>query len=157
MQEDMDKIKLKLQEVCQLLEKRKEHVQLKRTQQMVNDQFLETQRLQVMDMRRMQSVLTSEQQRQISGAKKRDERKMELERQMKNIEQKENEDKTDEEFEKIFGQIKSTYDICRKELNEYQTTVAVEKRYIKRELENVQNENDVFTRKAHCQSPTNEK
>ncbi|GIY93792.1 hypothetical protein CEXT_213931, partial [Caerostris extrusa] len=56
----------------------KEHVQLKRTQQMVNDQFLETQRLQVMDMRRMQSVLTSEQQRQISGAKKRDERKMEL-------------------------------------------------------------------------------
>ncbi|GIY76673.1 hypothetical protein CDAR_116471 [Caerostris darwini] len=60
----------------------------------------ETQRLQVMDMRRMQSVLTSEQQRQIAGAKKRDERKMELERQMINFEQKENEEKTNEEFEK---------------------------------------------------------
>ncbi|GIX68194.1 rab GTPase-binding effector protein 1 [Caerostris extrusa] len=31
-----------------------------------------------MDMRRMQSVLTSEQQRQIAGAKKKDERKLEL-------------------------------------------------------------------------------
>ncbi|GIX99388.1 rab GTPase-binding effector protein 1 [Caerostris extrusa] len=76
MRENMDKIKLELQEVCKLLEKeKKEHVQLKRTWQIVNDQFLETQQLQVMDMRRMQSVLTSEQQRQIAGAKKRDERK----------------------------------------------------------------------------------
>ncbi|GIY70073.1 hypothetical protein CDAR_488971 [Caerostris darwini] len=79
-----------------------------------------------MDMRRMQSVLTSEQQRQIAGAKKRDEQKMELESQMKNIVKKENEEKTNEEFEKTFGQIKSTYDICSKELNEYQTTVVVE-------------------------------
>ncbi|GIY16086.1 rab GTPase-binding effector protein 1 [Caerostris extrusa] len=72
MQEDMDRIKLELQEVCQLLEKEeKKHVQLKRTCKMVNDQFLETQRLQIMNMRRMQSVLTSEQQRQIAGAKKR--------------------------------------------------------------------------------------
>ncbi|GIX93944.1 rab GTPase-binding effector protein 1 [Caerostris extrusa] len=101
--------------------------------------FLENQRLQVMDMCRMQSVLTSEQQRQIAGAKKRDERKMELERQMKNIEKKEN-----EEFEKTFGQIKSTYDICRKELNEYQITVVVERDILKKELENVQKENDVL-------------
>ncbi|GIY77172.1 rab GTPase-binding effector protein 1, partial [Caerostris darwini] len=98
MQEDMDKIKLELQEICQLLEKeKKEHVQLKRTWQMANDQFLEAQRLQIMDMRRMQSVLTSEQQRQIAEAKKRDERKMELERQMKNIEKKDNEEKTNED------------------------------------------------------------
>ncbi|GIX75615.1 rab GTPase-binding effector protein 1 [Caerostris extrusa] len=90
MQEDMDKIKLELQEVCQLLEKeKKEHVQLKRTWQIVNDQFLETQRLQVMDIHRMQSVLTSEQQRQIAEAKKRNEQKMELESQMQNIEKKE--------------------------------------------------------------------
>ncbi|XP_035213175.1 rab GTPase-binding effector protein 1-like isoform X2 [Stegodyphus dumicola] len=86
MQEDMDKIKLELQEVCQLLEKeKKEHVQLKRTWQMANDQFLEAQRLQIMDMRRMQSVLTSEQQRQISEMK-RDEQKLELERQVKKAE-----------------------------------------------------------------------
>ncbi|GIY71870.1 rab GTPase-binding effector protein 1 [Caerostris darwini] len=97
-----------------------------------------------MDMRRMQSVLTSEQQRQIAGAKKMDERKRELERQMKNIEQKENEEKTNEEFEKTFGQIKSTYDIYRKELNEYQTTAVVERDILKRELENLQNENDAL-------------
>ncbi|GIY03441.1 rab GTPase-binding effector protein 1 [Caerostris darwini] len=64
---------------------------------MVNDQFLETQRLQIMNMRRMQSVLTSEQQRQISEAKKSEERKMELERQMKNVEKKENEEKSNED------------------------------------------------------------
>ncbi|GIY89128.1 rab GTPase-binding effector protein 1 [Caerostris extrusa] len=65
----------------------------KRTWQMANDQFLEAQRLQIMDMSRMQSVLKCEQQRQIAEAKKRDEHKMELERQMKNIEKKENEEK----------------------------------------------------------------
>ncbi|KFM78002.1 Rab GTPase-binding effector protein 1, partial [Stegodyphus mimosarum] len=93
MQEDMDKIKLELQEVCQLLEKeKKEHVQLKRTWQMANDQFLEAQRLQIMDMRRMQSVLTSEQQRQISEMKKRDEQKLELERQVKRAEKKDSDE-----------------------------------------------------------------
>ncbi|GIY07154.1 rab GTPase-binding effector protein 1 [Caerostris darwini] len=97
-----------------------------------------------MDMRRMQSVLTSEQQRQIAGVKKRDERKMERERQMKNIEKKENKEKTNEEFDKTFGQMKSTYDICRKKLNEYQTIVVVERDILKRELENVQNEKDVL-------------
>ncbi|GFT75246.1 rab GTPase-binding effector protein 1 [Nephila pilipes] len=94
-QADMDKLRLELQEICQLLEKeKKEHVQLKRTWQMANDQFLEAQRLQIMDMSRMQSVLTSEQQRQIAEAKKRDERRMELERQMKSIERKDSEEKT---------------------------------------------------------------
>ncbi|GIX80007.1 hypothetical protein CEXT_777021 [Caerostris extrusa] len=78
---------------------------------------------------------------------------MELERQMKNIEQRKMK-KTNGELEKIFGQFKSTYDICRKELNGYQTTVVVERDISKRELENVQNETDVL---AHCQSPTNEK
>ncbi|GIY62910.1 rab GTPase-binding effector protein 1 [Caerostris extrusa] len=109
MQEDMDKIKLELQEICQLLEKeKKEHVQLKRTWQMANDQFLEAQRLQIMDMRRMQSVLTSEQQRQIAEAKKRDERKMELERQMKNIEKKENEEKKTNEDKVLNHKLSNT-------------------------------------------------
>ncbi|GIY03440.1 rab GTPase-binding effector protein 1 [Caerostris darwini] len=48
------------------------------------------------------------------------------------------------EFEKTFGQIKSTNDICRKELNEYQIRVVVERDILKRELEKVQNENDVL-------------
>lgn len=34
---------------------------------MANDQFLESQRQMMIDMRRMQTVLTSEQQRQIAG------------------------------------------------------------------------------------------
>lgn len=59
---------------------------------MANDQFLEAQRLQIMDMRRMQSVLTSEQQRQISEMKKKDEQKLELERQVKRTERKDDGD-----------------------------------------------------------------
>ena len=59
---------------------------------MANDQFLEAQRLQIMDMRRMQSVLTSEQQRQIAEMKKKDEQKLELERQVKRAEKRENGD-----------------------------------------------------------------
>lgn len=79
--------------VCQLLDtEKKEHAQLKQTWQMANDQFLEAQRLQIMDMRRMQSVLTSEQQRQIAEMKKKDEQKLELERQVKRAEKRENED-----------------------------------------------------------------
>ncbi|KAG8192731.1 hypothetical protein JTE90_009754 [Oedothorax gibbosus] len=94
MQEDMDKMKQEFHEVFQLLEKeKKEHSQLKRTWQMANDQFLVAQRLQLIDMKRMQSVLTSEQQRQIDEAKKKDEQKSELERQMKKME----EDKAREE------------------------------------------------------------
>jgi len=54
--------------VCKLLEQEKlEHTDLKRTWQMANDQFLESQRLMVMDMRRVESVLSAEQQRRITG------------------------------------------------------------------------------------------
>ena len=37
---------------------------------MANDQFLESQRLMMMDMRRMETVLTAEQQRVIAGTYK---------------------------------------------------------------------------------------
>ena len=54
--------------VCKLLETEKhQHEELKMTWQMANDQFLESQRLMMMDMRRMESVLSAEQQRQILG------------------------------------------------------------------------------------------
>lgn len=54
--------------VCRLLEEEKQaHEMLKQTWQMANDQFLESQRLIMMDLRRMESVLSSEQQRQIAG------------------------------------------------------------------------------------------
>lgn len=56
--------------VCRLLEEEKQaHEALKQTWQMANDQFLESQRLMMMDMRRMESVLSAEQQRQIAGVK----------------------------------------------------------------------------------------
>ena len=54
--------------VCKLLEQeRREHDDLKATWQMANDQFLESQRLLMMDLRRMEAVLSTEQQRQIGG------------------------------------------------------------------------------------------
>ena len=60
--------KFGLLSVCSLLEQEKrEHDDLKRTWQMANDQFLESQRLMMMDMRRMESLLTAEQQRQVTG------------------------------------------------------------------------------------------
>lgn len=54
--------------VCRILnEEKREHEQLQQTWQMANDQFLESQTLMMMDLRRMESVLSAEQQRQIAG------------------------------------------------------------------------------------------
>lgn len=54
--------------VCTVLDDEKRaHEELEQTWQMANDQFLESQRLMMMDLRRMESVLSTEQQRQIGG------------------------------------------------------------------------------------------
>jgi len=54
--------------VCSILdEEKRAHNQLKETWQMANDQFLESQRLNMMDMRRMESLLSAEQQRLLAG------------------------------------------------------------------------------------------
>ncbi|CAG5123473.1 unnamed protein product, partial [Candidula unifasciata] len=67
LQEEADKVNGELQDVCRLLEEEKHlHDALKQTWQMANDQYLESQRLMMMDMRRMEGVLTLEQQRQIA-------------------------------------------------------------------------------------------
>lgn len=59
--------------MCHLLEQeRQQHNQLKHTWQKANDQFLESQRLLMRDMQRMEMVLTSEQLRQVEDLKKRD-------------------------------------------------------------------------------------
>ena len=59
---------LQFSTVCRLLEQEKrEHTDLKCTWQMANDQFLESQRLMMMDMRRMETVLSAEQQRRLTG------------------------------------------------------------------------------------------
>jgi hypothetical protein len=54
--------------VCTILdEEKRSHNQLKETWTMANDQFLESQRLMMMDMRRMESLLSAEQQRLLAG------------------------------------------------------------------------------------------
>ncbi|KAM9321316.1 rab GTPase-binding effector protein 1 [Gastrophryne carolinensis] len=73
LQEDAEKLRKELHEVCHLLEQeRQQHNQLKHTWQKANDQFLESQRLMMQDMKRMESVLTSEQLRQVEERKKKD-------------------------------------------------------------------------------------
>lgn len=62
---------------------KREHGGLKKTWQMANDQFLEAQRLQFMDLCRMQSVLTPEQLRQVQVKKKKDELTLLKEKSMK--------------------------------------------------------------------------
>uniref|UniRef100_A0A6B0VEW5 Putative non-specific serine/threonine protein kinase n=1 Tax=Ixodes ricinus TaxID=34613 RepID=A0A6B0VEW5_IXORI len=66
-QEDMDRLRKELGEVCELLEREKrEHGALKRTWQMANDRFLEAQQAHVRDLARLQTVLTGDQQRHLS-------------------------------------------------------------------------------------------
>ncbi|MBN3304184.1 RABE1 protein, partial [Amia calva] len=73
LQEDAEKLRKELHEVCHLLEmERQQHNQLKRTWQRANDQFLESQRLLMQDMQHIESVLSSEQLRQVEEMKKAD-------------------------------------------------------------------------------------
>ncbi|XP_014670141.1 PREDICTED: rab GTPase-binding effector protein 1-like [Priapulus caudatus] len=72
---------LVFEKVCQLLDgERKQHEGLKRTWQAANDQFLAAQRLQMADLRRLESVLAPEQQRQVAELQKRDAEREEEER-----------------------------------------------------------------------------
>ncbi|KAJ7996998.1 hypothetical protein DPEC_G00224350 [Dallia pectoralis] len=73
LQEDAEKLRKELHEVCHLLEmERQQHSQLKHTWQRANDQFLESQRMLMRDMQRIENVLSSEQLRQVEEIKKRD-------------------------------------------------------------------------------------
>ncbi|XP_059127077.1 rab GTPase-binding effector protein 1 isoform X3 [Peromyscus eremicus] len=81
LQEDAEKLRKELHEVCHLLEQeRQQHNQLKHTWQKANDQFLESQRLLMRDMQRMEIVLTSEQLRQVEELKKKDQEEDEQQR-----------------------------------------------------------------------------
>ncbi|XP_068456064.1 rab GTPase-binding effector protein 1 [Clinocottus analis] len=80
LQEDAEKLRRELHEVCHKLElERQQHNQLKHTWQRANDQFLESQRLLMRDMQRIESVLSSEQLRQVEEMKKRDQEEDEQE------------------------------------------------------------------------------
>uniref|UniRef100_A0A8D3CDG7 Rab GTPase-binding effector protein 1 n=1 Tax=Scophthalmus maximus TaxID=52904 RepID=A0A8D3CDG7_SCOMX len=81
LQEDAEKLRKELHEVCHKLElERQQHNQLKHTWQRANDQFLESQRLLMRDMQRIESVLSSEQLRQVEEIKKKDQEEDEKER-----------------------------------------------------------------------------
>ncbi|XP_059403154.1 rab GTPase-binding effector protein 1-like [Carassius carassius] len=81
LQEDAEKLRKELHEVVHLLElERQQHNQLKHTWHRANDQFLESQRLLMQDMQRIESVLSSEQLRQVEEIKKRDQEEDEKER-----------------------------------------------------------------------------
>uniref|UniRef100_A0A8C0VWS0 Rab GTPase-binding effector protein 1 n=1 Tax=Castor canadensis TaxID=51338 RepID=A0A8C0VWS0_CASCN len=89
LQEDAEKLRKELHEVCHLLEQeRQQHNQLKHTWQKANDQFLESQRLLMRDMQRMEIVLTSEQLRQVEELKKKDQEEDEQQRLNKRKDQK---------------------------------------------------------------------
>lgn len=90
LQEDAEKLRKELHEVCHRLElERQQHNQLKHTWQKANDQFLESQRLLMRDMQRIESVLSSEQLRQVEEMKKRDQEEDEKQRISQAKEQKE--------------------------------------------------------------------
>ncbi|XP_041054023.1 rab GTPase-binding effector protein 1 isoform X1 [Carcharodon carcharias] len=88
LQEDAEKLRKELHEVCHLLEQeRQQHNQLKYTWQRANDQFLESQRLLMRDMQRMENVLTSEQLRQVEELKKKEQAHDE-QRSLKNVKER---------------------------------------------------------------------
>ncbi|KAK5887305.1 hypothetical protein CesoFtcFv8_015916 [Champsocephalus esox] len=81
LQEDAEKLRKELHEVCHKLElERQQHNQLKHTWQRANDQFLESQRLLMRDMQRIENVLSSEQLRQVEEMRNRDQEEDEKER-----------------------------------------------------------------------------
>ncbi|RUS84817.1 hypothetical protein EGW08_007432 [Elysia chlorotica] len=102
-QEDADRVSEELQEVCRLLEEEKQsHEALKQTWQMANDQFLESQRLMMMDLRRMEGVLTTEQQRQIAELQQKDEEREAQEKKVKTLEEKrERQERQEQERRKL--------------------------------------------------------
>ncbi|ESO97854.1 hypothetical protein LOTGIDRAFT_228394 [Lottia gigantea] len=86
--EDTEKVRKELDEVCALLEEEKSnHDSLKQTWQMANDQFLESQRLMMMDMRRIEGVLSQEQQRQIAELQKLDSDREAQEKKVRELEE----------------------------------------------------------------------
>uniref|UniRef100_A0A8C7UP07 Rabaptin, RAB GTPase binding effector protein 1 n=1 Tax=Oncorhynchus mykiss TaxID=8022 RepID=A0A8C7UP07_ONCMY len=103
LQEDAEKLRKELHEVCHLLElERQQHNQLKHTWQRANDQFLESQRLLMRDMQRIENVLSSEQLRQVEEIKKRDQEEDDNERIIQAKEQNEEDGTETEPLEDSF-------------------------------------------------------
>ncbi|XP_048743050.1 rab GTPase-binding effector protein 1-like isoform X5 [Ostrea edulis] len=101
-EDEADKLKKDLNDVCKILEEEKRcHEDLRQTWQMANDQFLESQRLMMMDLRRMESVLTVEQQRQIGELKLKDRKREAQEKRVKDLEEMRNKQQQEQEQRKL--------------------------------------------------------
>lgn len=101
-EKEADKLKKDLDDVCKILEEeKKSHEDLRQTWQMANDQFLESQRLMMMDLRRMESVLTVEQQRQIGELKLKDRKREAQEKRVKDLEEMRNKQEQDQQRRKL--------------------------------------------------------
>lgn len=88
LQDETDKLRNELSEVCSILDEEKHaHNQLKETWTMANDQFLESQRLMMMDMRRMENLLSAEQQRLLAEQQKKDIEREAQEKKVHNLEE----------------------------------------------------------------------
>ncbi|XP_070204148.1 rab GTPase-binding effector protein 1-like isoform X2 [Littorina saxatilis] len=126
LQEDTDKVRKELHEVCRLLEDEKQsHEMLKQTWQMANDQFLESQRLMMMDLRRMESVLTAEQQRQIGELQQKDQEREAQERKVKELgekrerQEREQAERRKQSFSRSEQQSQDSSEYSRDELTPY--------------------------------------
>uniref|UniRef100_A0A3P9I3H0 Rab GTPase-binding effector protein 1 n=1 Tax=Oryzias latipes TaxID=8090 RepID=A0A3P9I3H0_ORYLA len=96
LQEDAEKLRRELHEVCHKLElERQQHNQLKHTWQRANDQFLESQRLLMRDMQRIENVLSSEQLRQVEEMKKKDQEEEERLSQVRDFQEEDGGDNTE--------------------------------------------------------------
>ncbi|KAK7926021.1 hypothetical protein WMY93_008331 [Mugilogobius chulae] len=111
LQEDAEKLRRELHEVCHKLElERQQHNQLKHTWQRANDQFLESQRLLMRDMQRIESVLSSEQLRQVEEMKRKDQEEDEKQR-LSLVKELHEEDTTDitEPTEELFLSVEESH------------------------------------------------
>uniref|UniRef100_A0A8C6TA68 Rabaptin, RAB GTPase binding effector protein 1 n=1 Tax=Neogobius melanostomus TaxID=47308 RepID=A0A8C6TA68_9GOBI len=111
LQEDAEKLRRELHEVCHKLElERQQHNQLKHTWQRANDQFLESQRLLMRDMQLIESVLSSEQLRQVEEMKKKDQEEEEQQR-LTLVKEQHEEDTTDltEPTEELFLSVEEAH------------------------------------------------
>ncbi|KAK3084568.1 hypothetical protein FSP39_015613 [Pinctada imbricata] len=115
LQDEADKNKGDLDEVCAILEEEKKaHEDLRQTWQMANDQFLESQRLMMMDLQRMESVLSAEQQRQIAEMQKKDQERDAQEKKVKDLEEMRLKQQRDQEERRKQDALKKVEDATEK-------------------------------------------
>lgn len=115
LQDEADRLGQEMKDVCRLLEEEQaSHESLKQTWQMANDQFLEAQRLMMMDLRRMEGVLSTEQQRQVAELQQKDEEREAQKRKVKELEERREKQEREQEEKRKLSQSKRDEDDSEK-------------------------------------------